>query len=182
MKVNGKLVKLRPRFKVQPLGTLDDNGEMLVARLHAPKLGMVDRLFRDLPEPEPPQRGVVKDKRGEVVRDAYNKPLPIRDVDDPEFLRLSAERHRLVALGAFLECTAGQFEWEAKRESFPTLADYLRAVMAEMEAAGIDQGTFQAIDAAVAQLTRPTTEADHAEVNEAREALGAPPSKAPAGK
>jgi len=178
MKLNGKIIKLRPRYKELKLG-LGEDGAPVVVRLHAPKMGLIERLMRDMTAPEAPSRGVVKDKRGETQRDEFGKPIVIRDTQDPAYVALVAERNRLMTVGAFVEVTAGQFEFEAKREAFPDLTGYLRAITVELEAAGLDRGTFLAIDHAIAELTKMAED----DAGEAREALGAPPApKVPEGK
>lgn len=176
----GKIIKLRPRYTEVRLG-IGEDGEPVTVRLHAPRLGLVERIMRDLPAPEAPSKGVMKDKRGETVRDDHGKPIIIRDADDPAHVARMAERAKLMTVSAFVDVTEGQFEWGAKRDAFPDSFAYLRAILAEMEAAGIDGGMFAALDRAIAVLTQPA--AAREEVNEAREALGAEPSpKVPEGK
>lgn len=166
--IGGKLVRLTPRTVEVVIGHGED-GQPVTLTLRAPRMGMFERLGRDLPEPEAPAKGVQKNGRGEPLRDPdTGKPKVIRDVEDAAYLAALAERNRMVLACALAECAVG-VEPETKRSDHGDHVSYARALLAEWEATGIDHGAWGALDRAMLSLLGPVAAG---EAQEARAALG----------
>lgn len=161
---------LRAKTEDVCLGQTED-GESLVVRLTAPRLGFLARINDELPDPTPPIVGVKRRADGTVEKDAEGRPLQISNTDDPAHKKAVEAVGRMRTVAIILECLGDQVEVAARERDYGTRAQYMQAVWDEMEEFGFTLGALEKLTRAAMRLAGVGDD----EVAAAKEALGAGP-------
>lgn len=167
----GTITKLKIREVFVPLGEPAEGGEVLGVCLRAPRLDAVQRLRKEIPQPKPPNNGIVlRDDRGLPKTDEMGLPIVGVNLLDPAYLAEKERAGKAHTLALILECMKDaepRLEFDAQREDCESTLDYYEAVWKEMEDFGIDILTFARLAEGAASMAGITTK----ELREAREAL-----------
>lgn len=177
MNIDGKLVKVAARWEDVPIG-LDAEGQKVIIRLYAPNLTELERGGDDFPEMLPPivPGKFVKGDDGKLLRDYHRRPIPMRDSEDPAYLKAVRELSILQSVALLVAC-ARDVTWKAQRADFPDKPlDYYRAIRRELVEAGITAGAVAMLNNTAARLAT-TLNVDEAKA--ARDKLGAPEESSP---
>lgn len=187
MKILGK-TKLKRRTKKVQIGQTED-GQPVIITLHAPRLSFVnglEALLSPPDEPEAPSTGVVlRDARGQIVKDDSERPIVGKNYEDPGYKKL-LKAHELVtdkfdraqSMAVILECCdESELELSIKVSDFSNgqggpgksgaLVDYYTLAWLEFEEANIDMVALSKLTEAAGELSAIKDE----ETDTAREAL-----------
>ncbi len=132
--------------------------------LKAPPVGTRDRIGEALPKPLPPIEGFAKDAAGNVVRDEFGGALAKYNERDPNYLRAHALWDRRMTVSLLVSAARdSQIEWDATEEGFQKngkldAAAYADALIAEMAADGVGEGTLTILWQRMMLISRVTDE------------------------
>jgi len=156
-------VRLARRFREVIVGT-DSAGNEVKLKVYAPKLGLIDRVQGEIPDPPVPvtrSGNVLRDRRGQPVKDDKGQPImeTTEHHDDPDYVAACARVEKARSIAMLLECLEDQIQPSVKREGLAPL-DYYLKVWEELEDAGIGLGSFNALTNACEAMTQPMTVAE----------------------
>lgn len=162
---------LRPRSISVPVGIAPD-GSVVSLQLRAPRLGMLERLDAEIPEPQPPivPGRVVRDHRGRPVEGPDGSPIPLRNAEDPAYVLKSERREKALSVAMVLSCLEPGQVTDLPDRNGQDPVDYFLAVWDGLEDAGLDIGAFRSLSEAAKRLGEPMSSI---EVVQAKSALGA---------
>lgn len=141
--------------------------DVVYMTVHAPRVGQIERLAKEMPEPKAPaKKGVVK--VGQIEELNY---------EDPGYKEQCRRRRLAFQVAGLLECCRQIKGIKAKREDQPAgldgTLDYYRKVRIELEEIGLDVGIVDTLSTAAVMLN----EVDQAELLEGRAVIqDLPPS------
>ena len=169
-------LKLRRRSKEVIVGT-DDAGEAVTLTVYPPGLGVIDKLDGEVHKPVAP---LAKDSAGRTVKvlDDAGKPLIdqatgsamlARNYKDAAYGIALETREKVLTIGLILHCLGDAVTPTKDLEDHDgDMVAYYLSAWAELEAAGLDIGSYRALSAACTKLSLPLGERD---VQLAKEAL-----------
>ncbi len=147
--IGAKQVKLPSADVV--VGT-DIDGDDIILRLKAIPLGFHDRLFEDLPEPEPPIGETMRNTKGEVLYDDRGIPRVTKRTDDPDYLRAVKQTELARTIALIMACLEdGQVSLSTERDGLSAL-DYYLAVHDELRDWGLGYGAYMRLNDAASLM------------------------------
>ena len=130
----------------------DIDGNDIILRLKAIPLGFHDRLFEEIPDPEPPIGEVMKNTRGEVLYDDRGIPRVTKRTDDPGYLRVVKQTETARTIALILACLEdGQIKLSTERDGLSPL-EYHLAVYDELSAWGLGYGAYMRLNDAASLM------------------------------
>lgn len=121
----------------------DADGNPVSVIVEAMPLGGLESINDEIPEPTPPKGQVLRDGRGETIKDERGIPKQQLLTDDPDYLDAVAERKRAVSIAIILACLRdGEIEIETNRDDYEDPKSYYLAVRDEMSNAGVSLGAL----------------------------------------
>lgn len=168
--------KLAKRTRRVPVG-FDETGQPVYLTVRALRVHEADEVaesFGDAPEAPPKRDGrgkivLAKNGQGKTVMGADGQPVVERDRTDRAYLRALARRSQAMTIAVIVRCLEGQLaiDWHAHdiAKDCGDLVGFYHKLWAELEAEGLDAGSFRALSNAVDSLSQPM-QAD--EVEDAR--------------
>lgn len=158
--------KLDERFREVQVGTAD--GRPVVLRVYAPRLGEMRRMLDLVPDPLAPMGEVVRDAKGNPVKNARGQVKVERDEEHPDHLKALELAAEARTAGLILGALRDQVETDLTPEACGGHQAYFLKAREEFAEAGLDFGAWKALDEAVGSLL----ELEESEVEAAAEELG----------
>lgn len=120
--------------------------------VHALPPTYVEDAEREIPSPNPPRFGVLKDKKGRIEKDAAGRPVMQYDEQDPEYMEKLREVKQLHAIKMVVDALdPEEVTFEAQKGG--SLRNYYVAVRKEMADLGISIGDLATLIKAVVEVS-----------------------------
>lgn len=151
--------------ETQEVTLTEVDGEPVTVRVRDLPPDFQDKMEAELPTPQPPQTGVVRDDRGQPeLDDQTGRPIPEFDYNDPDYRERKREIDQLQSVFIIVEgLKEGEVEFQtAKDPEDPE--KYYRQVRQEMKEFGFGMSHINKL----AEAIREVSGIDEQEVEEAR--------------
>jgi len=147
------LSKLNQRSEEVLIGYAGDDDDAIYLKLVAPKITDLEALEETLTVPEPPDGAIARDSRNVPIKDTQGRPVRVKLIDDPDYLRKMERRALHCGMLMVVACLEpGQIEFDAQQPDFEDGADYFEAIWQELCGLGISPSGMRQLTEAAARL------------------------------
>lgn len=168
MKVQGKTtIGLKQKTVTFSRDGVDGEPITITFLLTGLPIGYFEGIEKELPSPNPPQKGFVRNKDGRFIKNENGQPIPFFDNHDPEYKKDSTEISKLQSVAMLYQSLTQDpnVEWDVSPDDTKDKKVFYRLVLQELKDFGLTMGELAELFKEVSHLSNLTGK----EIDEARD-------------
>lgn len=168
MRVQGKTtIGLKQKTVTFSRVVNDEGQETISFLLTGLPIGYFEGIEKELPSPNPPQKGFVRNKDGRFVKNENGQPIPFFDEHDLEYKKESREISKLQSVAMLYQSLLQDpgVEWDTNFVDTKDKKVFYQKILQELKDFGLTMGELAELFKEVSQLSNLTGK----EIDEARD-------------